>query len=118
MKVLAKIFVVSIIASVLAGCASNSAYVPPIPPMAKAQLLEYFKQPDNKVFIIAVDPNGEFAYGSGYGKSTVKQAAKVAVDQCDAGRQAYGIGGQPYVYAINNKVVYDQVIQNVFDAKK
>ena len=112
MKVLAKISCVALMAAVFAGCASKDhAFIPKIPAEAQAKLLDYFEQPDNKVFIIAIDPNGDYAYGYEYGAPTLKEAAKVAVEKCDASREASGIIARPYVYALNNKVVYEDMIR-------
>lgn len=112
MKVLAKVFCVVTMISVVAGCASkNEAYIPKVPPGVQAQLLDYFELPDNKVFILAVDPSGEYAYGFESGKATLKEAAKAAVETCDASRDALGVVGRPYIYALNNKVVYGDMIR-------
>lgn len=111
MKVLAKIFCVVTLVSVIAGCASDSIFIPKLPPEAQAKLLDYYEQPDNKVFIIAIDPGGDFAYGYDYGKATLKEAAKVAVEKCDASRETIGVIARPYVYALNDKVVYEDMIR-------
>jgi hypothetical protein len=116
MKVFARVCVGLFVTALMAGCASNT-YVPKIPAKAQAVIREYNEKPGNKVFILAVDPNGEFAYGYEYGKATVKEAAKAAVEQCDASREAYGVMGKPYVYAINNKVVYEDMIRKAAGAK-
>jgi hypothetical protein len=111
--VLANILCSVTVIAVLTGCASKSdnVYIPKIPPAAQAKLLDYYEQPDNKVFIIAVDPGGNFAYAYDYGKSTLKEAAKVATEKCDASREASGIIAKPYIYALNDKVVYEEMIR-------
>lgn len=111
MKVFVRFLFASVLMAVLAGCASDVAYVPKIPPHAQAKLLDYFEQPDNKVFIIAVDPSGNYAFGYDYGKATLKEAAKVAVEKCDASRESSGIIARPYIYALNDKVVYEEMIK-------
>ncbi len=68
MKVFVRFLSVSIVGVLLAGCASDVAYVPQIPPHAQAKLLDYYEQPDNKVFVIAIDPGGDYAFGYDYGK--------------------------------------------------
>lgn len=111
MKVFTKFLFAAVLASILTGCASDAVYVPKIPPHAQAKLLDYFEQPDNKVFIIAVDPSGNYAFGYDYGKATLAEAAKVAVKKCDASRESSGIIARPYIYALNNKVVYEEMIK-------
>ena len=116
MKVFARVFVGLIISVLFAGCASNT-YVPKVPSKAMAHILDYSEKAGNKVFILAVDPDGKFAFGYDFGKATVKEAAKTAVEQCDASRKAFGIQSKPYVYAINDKVVYESMIRKAGGAE-
>ena len=95
---------------VVAGCASNVVYVPKVPIRVPVQLIDYFEQPASKVFVLAVDSVGEHAVGFDYGKSTLKEAATVATEVCDANRNAHGFFAKPYIYAINDKVVYEEMI--------
>lgn len=117
MKVFARFLVVSTVVALLAGCTSNSVYVPKVPAQAQAKLLDYFQQPDNKVFVIAIDPGGDFAFGYDYGKATLKQAAKVAVEKCDAQRRAHGVVAKPYIYALNDEVVFEDMIRKAHGIK-
>jgi hypothetical protein len=117
MKALVKVLSVSVLLAVVAGCASDVYYVPQLPTEAQAKLLDYYKQPKNRVFVIAVDPSGDYAYGYDYGKATLKEAAKVAVEKCDANRESHGIVAKPYIYAINDKVVYEDMIRKAHQAK-
>jgi hypothetical protein len=118
MNVFAKILCVSTVLALLAGCASDVAFIPKLPPEAQAKLLDYYEQPDNKVFIIAIDPGGDYAYGYDYGKPTLKQAAKVAAEKCDASREAGAVVARPYIYALNNKVVYEEMIRKAHQAEQ
>jgi len=111
MKVFVRFLFASVLVVMFAGCASDDiAYVPKIPPHAQAKLLDYYAQPDSKVFVIAVDANGDYAFGYDYGKPTLDDAYKVAMDKCNASREATGVIAKPYVYALNNKVVYERMI--------
>ena len=110
MKVFVKFLAVSLGLTIIAGCASNTVYVPKVPSKVQAQLLDYYEQSDNKVFVLAVDPSGDYAFGVDSGKATLKEAAKVAVEMCDANRKSHGIFAKPYIYAINDKVVYEEMI--------
>ena len=111
MKGFTRFLFVSVVVTMVAGCASDIVYIPKIPSHAQAKLLDYYEQPDNKVFIIAIDPGGNYAFGYDYGKSTLKEAARVAVERCDASRESHGITAKAYIYAINNKVVYEGMIR-------
>ncbi len=116
MKVLVRFLFVSAAMAVIAGCASDGVYVPKVPPQAQAKLLDYYKQPNNKVFVLAVDPGGSFAYGYDYGKKTLKEAAKVAAQKCAASCEANGVLAKPYIYALNDKVVYEEMIRKTSQA--
>ncbi|MCF7817727.1 MAG: hypothetical protein K9M54_07580 [Kiritimatiellales bacterium] len=118
MKVFARFLSVSAVVALMAGCASNVVYVPKIPPHAQAKLLDYYQQPNNKVFVIAIDPSGDYAFGYDFGKATLKEAAKVAVEKCDANREEHGIIAKPYIYAINDKVVYEEMIMKANQKQK
>jgi hypothetical protein len=111
MKVFAKFLFVSVVVALVAGCASDTVYIPKVPPHAQAKLLDYYKQPGNKVFVLAVDPSGDYAFGYDYGKSTLKEAAKVATEKCDANRESHRISAKIYIYALNDTVVYEDMIR-------
>jgi hypothetical protein len=111
MKVFAKFLFVSVVISMVAGCASDVVYIPKVPQAAQAKLLDYKAQPGNKVFILAVDPGGDFAFGYDYGKATLKEAVEVATKKCDVNREAHRISAKPYIYALNDVVVYEDMIR-------
>jgi len=119
MKLLAKGFVLLGMGVVFAGCATqnNEVYVPRVPAVAKSKLLDYYEQSGEKVFLIAVDPDGKAAVGYAYGKATQAEAYTEAIRNCDESRRASGVLSRPYFYAINNVVVYDTVIKSA-NAKK
>ncbi len=110
MKVLTKIVCAGMLVALVAGCASDGPYVPKLPPHAQAMYLDFQKQPNNKVFVVAIDPSGDFAVGSDSGKATKKEAYQVALAQCNESREAYGVLSEAHIYAVNDKVVYEDVI--------
>ena len=115
MKLISGFLFTSVLASMLVGCASDIAYVPKIPPHAQAKLLDYFEQPGNKVFIIAIDPSGNYAFGYDHGKSTLKEAAEAAFKMCAASRESSGVVARPCIYALNNTVVYEEMIRKAHE---
>ena len=115
MKVIVGLLFASVLVSMLVGCASDIAYVPKIPPHAQAKLLNYFEQPGNKVFIIAIDPSGNYAFGYDYGKPTLTEAAEAAFKRCKANRESSGVVARPYVYALNDTVVYEEMIRKAHE---
>ncbi len=110
MKVLTRILCVGMFTALVAGCASNGPYVPTLPTHAQAMFMDYQSLPDNKVFVVAIDPNGDFAVGYDAGKETKKEAYQVAVAECNANRKEYGVISDAHVYAVNGKVVYEDAI--------
>ncbi len=116
MKALGGVFSIMVAVMLLAGCASNGVFYPKVPTDAQAMLLDYYAQPDNKVFVLAVDPGGDFAYAYDHGRATLREAAQVAVESCDLQRKAQSISAKPYIYAINNKVVYREMIRKDYEA--
>ena len=44
-------------------------------------------------------------------KQHVTIRVEVAVEKCDASRETQGIVARPYIYALNNKVVYEDMIR-------
>lgn len=110
MKLLTKVFSVGLLVALVAGCTSTGLYVPELSPQAKTAFVDFQSKPDNKVFVIAVDPSGDFALGYDYGRETKAEAAEAAIAECNANREAYGVLSAPHIYAINDTVVYKQSI--------
>lgn len=111
MKMLAKILSVGVLVAIISGCTSSGPYVPSLPPHAQALYKDYQSRPDNKVFVIAIDPSGDFAVGYDYGKATKKEAYKEALAKCETNRKAYSVFSKPNIYAINDEVVYEAAIR-------
>jgi hypothetical protein len=110
-KVLFGLFLLLVVGFMGAGCASDDIYVPRIPHAAKFEILEYKGKPDNKVFVIAVDPGGNFAYGTAHGKDTLTEAVKEAVEMVELNRESAGVFAKPYIYAVNNEIVHEEMIR-------
>ena len=111
MKVLTKLMCVGVFVSLVAGCASDGLYVPDLPTHAQTLYMDYQKMPENKVFVVAIDPSGDFAVGMDSGRATKKEAYQAALAECNQNREAYGVLSPAYVYAINDKVVCEEAIK-------
>jgi len=111
MKVLTRILGVGMMIAMVAGCASDGPYVPRLPTHAQSLYMDYQSKPDNKVFVVAVDPSGDFAVGYEYGKATKKEAYEAALAKCNENREAYGVLSKAHVYAINNTVVFEESLR-------
>jgi len=111
MKVLTKLMCVGMFAALVVGCASDGLYVPELPTHAQTLYMDYQAQPENKVFVVAIDPSGDFAVGMDSGRATKKEAYQAALAECNENREAYGVLSEAHVYAINDKVVYEDAIK-------
>ncbi len=96
----------------IAGCASDDVFIPMIPQEARSSILQYKSEPANKVFVIAIDPGGDFAYGTASGKETLSEALREAALMIEKERQIYRVAAKPYVYAVNNEVVFKDMIRH------
>ncbi len=110
MKGLFKLAFVFVVAALLAGCASNVVYVPKVPNAVQAKLLDYEQKPGEKVFAVAIEPTGQYAFGYDYGRATLKEAATAALKKCNTSREKYNIAAKAYIYAVNDEVVFEKVI--------
>jgi len=117
LKTLGSSLFVGVAVALLAGCASDEAIVPKIPTSAKAKMLDYNALPENKVFVLAVDPSGDYAFGYAAEKATIKEAAREATIKCDRNRRDHMIHAKPFVYAINDKVVWEEMVRKGHLAK-
>ena len=111
MKLLTRFLCAGVFVSIVAGCASNSSYVPRLPTHAKAMYADYLNMPGNKVFVVAVDPSGEFAVGYDCGNISKEAAYSAALEQCKANAAEYGVLTEPMVYDINGTVVYSAAVK-------
>lgn len=117
MKVLTKLLCVGMFVVLVAGCASDGPYVPTLPTHAQSLYMDYQSQPKNKVFVVAIDPNGDFAVGYDYDKPTTKEAYQVALAQCKENCKTYGVLSDPHIYAVNDKIVHEDAISKALAAE-
>jgi hypothetical protein len=108
MKTFAKFALFALLLSVVYGCASNDQVEIKLPPPEKMNpiFLKYKGLPGQKVFVVAIDPMGRWAYGYDYGKETLEEAAGVAATRCDRARQKHKVFTKGKLFAVNNEIVY------------
>lgn len=110
MKSVVRSFIASILLVTIVGCATNGkeAFQPRLPPpdVMSPVYLRYLEEPDNKVFVVAVDPDGTWAFGYDFGKASVEEAARSAAQKCDAARERHGVHTKGSIFAINDEIVY------------
>lgn len=106
MKKLIRFALLSALLSIVYGCASDyNTFVGPSDEINKA-FMEYKALPGQKVFVVAFDPNGPWAYGYADSCATIEEAAKAAAIACDKHRKENQVLNKAKVFAINNDIVY------------
>ena len=110
MKSLVKVVLLAALLASVYGCASSGekekvTHLRP-PDLFNPYYMAYTKLPGQKVCVIAVDPDGKWAYGYASGRATLEEAAAKAAESCDASRTRYRVFAEPKLFAINDKIVY------------
>jgi hypothetical protein len=108
MKMFVKLTFLSALLVVLFGCASSGSYETHLPPPEDMNpvFMRYKELPGQKVFVVAVDPNGRWAFGYDNGRATLTEAAQTAAIKCDQARKKFNILTKAQLFAINDEVVY------------
>lgn len=109
MKLFIKMTLLSALLSLACGCASSGnkfeARLPP-PDVIDSVFMRYKELPEQKVFTVAVDPNGQWAFGYDHGRETLEEAARNAAIKCDQARKRHRVLTKARLYAVNNDIVY------------
>ncbi len=109
MKALIKIVLLSALLSTVYGCASSGKKFETrlAPPEAfNLNFLQYKEQPGQKVMVVAVDPNGQWAFGYDYNRATLEEAAEKAAVKCDKARSDNMVFTRGKLFAVNDEIVY------------
>lgn len=110
MKSVAGFFISSVLLIAMVGCATNGreAFQPKLPPpdVMSPVYMRYLEEEPNKVFVVAVDPDGTWAFGYDFGKATAEEASRSAAEKCDAARERHGVHTKGSIFAINDEIVY------------
>ncbi len=112
MKLCIKLALLALILSSLFGCATSDAPFETAlqPPDAfNAHFQRYLALPEEKVLVIAVDPGGRWAFAYDHNRETLKEAAENAAIKCDRAREKHKVFAKGKIFAINNKVVYNEL---------
>lgn len=107
MKTFVKFVLLSALLATVYGCASGT-YETRLPPPEEMNpvFMRYKELPGQKVFVVAVDPTGQWAFGYDHGRATLAEAAESAAAKCDKAREKFNIFTKAKLYAINDEVVY------------
>lgn len=109
MKSLIRLALAFILLLTISGCTSSGKKFETRlrPPDAfNPYYLNYTKLPGQKVCVVAVDPDGRWAFGFEAARDTLEAAAEHAAKDCDAQRKQYQIFAKAKLFAINNEIVY------------
>lgn len=108
MKSLMKIVLLSVLISVVYGCASSGEKFETRlkPPEAfNTYFMSYTELQGPKICVIAVDATGEWAFGYSAGK-TLEDAAQKASISCDRQRDKLKVFSKAKLFAVNDEIVY------------
>lgn len=103
-----------LIFAALFGCASDYETRLPPPEALNPVFMRYKELPGQKVFVIAVDPTGQWAFGYDHSRETLEQAAESAAVKCDKARLKHRVFAKAKIFAVNDEVVY----YNTLDEQK
>jgi hypothetical protein len=112
MKTFIKIAFLSAMLATVYGCASGTYETRIAPPEALNPIfMRYQELPGQKVFVVAVDPTGQWAFGYDHDRETLQEAAESAAVKCDKAREKHQVFTKAKLYAINNDVVYFDTVK-------
>lgn len=107
MKALLKIAILSVLLSAVYGCVGGTYEARRPPPDAlNPVFLRYKELSGQKVFVIAVDPTGQWAFGYDHNRTNLQEAAQNAAVKCDKARKKHQVFAKAKLFAINNDIVY------------
>ena len=108
MKKLLSLLLLSIVLSVVSGCATNGEYETRLPPpdAFNPVFLRYQELPGEKIMVVAIDLSGNWAFGYDHSRETLQDAAETAAIKCDKAREKHKVFNKAKLFAVNNEVVY------------
>lgn len=110
MKKLLMLVVLTASFAMITGCASTGDYETHLrPPEAMNPIFMRYKQlPEPKIFVVAVDPTGQWAFGYDHSAASLEEAARNAAIKCDTARKKHQVFSPARLFAVNNDIVYYQ----------
>ena len=109
MKLLVKLTILAALITTAFGCATSDKQfemrLQPPTDFDKAYM-RYQEQEGQKIIVIAVDPDGTWAYGHDQNRETIEEAAKNAAINCDLARKKHKVHTKAKIFAINDEIVY------------
>ncbi|NOU36543.1 MAG: hypothetical protein HOO88_07215 [Kiritimatiellaceae bacterium] len=107
MKTLIRFALLSALLATVCGCASKTYETRLAPPTAfNPVFLQYKELPGQKVMVLAVDPNGQWAFGYDHSRTTLAEAAENAAIKCDKARKKHLVFTKAKLFAVNDEIVY------------
>jgi hypothetical protein len=109
MKSLIKLVLIFVLLSTIYGCATSGGnYETRLPPPEAMNpvFMRYKQLPGQKVFVVAVDPNTQWAFGYDHSRETLEEAAQNAAIKCDNAREKHKVFSKARLFAVNDEIVY------------
>jgi hypothetical protein len=109
MKKYMALLVFGMMVAMLNGCATtDSQYETRLSPPDEINsvFMGYKELPGQKVMVVAVDPDNNWAFGFDHSRETIEEAAESAAVYCDEARKKHNVFTKAKIFAINDDVVY------------
>lgn len=78
----------------------------PRPSRLEREFQRYLSLPNQKVFVIAGDPDGEWVGSYGYAARSQLEAQDLAMEQCNVRKKTLSSPSECVVYAIGREIVW------------
>jgi len=109
MKKLIHLLLLSVLLSVIFGCATTDDKYETLlrPPDAfNPVYLRYQELEGEKIMVVAIDMGGHWAFGYDHDRDTLAEAAENAAIKCDKARKKHKVFTKAKLFAVNDEVVY------------
>ncbi len=110
MKKIIHLLLLSVLFFAVFGCATpdgEKVDIRLIPPDEFNPIyLRYKELPGEKIMVISIDTEGQWAFGYDYNRDTLKEAAETAAIKCDKARKKFMVRTPAKLFAVNDDIVY------------
>ena len=110
MKMLIRLLLLSALFFAVCGCATPDGDKVDIrvrPPDAFNPIFMRYKElPGQKIMVISIDTEGQWAFGYDHGRDTLEEAAETAAIKCDKARKKFMVRTEAKLFAVNDEIVY------------
>ena len=110
MKKLIGLLLLSVLFFTIVGCATPDGDKVDLrlrPPEAFNPIyMRYQELTGEKIMVIAIDTEGQWAFGYDHNRDSLAEAAETAAIKCDKARKKFMVRTEAKLFAVNDKIVY------------